>query len=105
MRISHCDLHEKDYPTGQGCYECLFEDYHATTVMMDNLKGELRVWKDSYAAAEADAKQWRRDAQELQGVLNDIRAELQSRAIHLLSKHCWCEPTGHPWTQKGTVAE
>ena len=33
----------------------------------------------------------------------EIMAELQSRAIHLLSKHCWCEPTGHPWTQKGEV--
>lgn len=46
MRISHCDRHEKDYPTYQGCYECLFEDYHATQVMLDNLKGELRVVKE-----------------------------------------------------------
>ena len=72
---------------------------------IEELKERVEKWKTWHDSAAEDAKKWRSDAQELQGVVNDIRAELQSRAIHLLSKHCWCEPTRHPWTQKGTVAE
>lgn len=64
---------------------------------------KAEFWRVSHDAACEDAKNWRKDAQELQGILNDIRAELQSRAIHLLSKHCWCSPTGHHWQQKGEV--
>ena len=72
---------------------------------IDELKERVEKWKTWHDSASEDAKKWRRDAQELQGVINGIRAELQSRAIHLLSKHCWCKPEGHPWTLKGTVAE
>jgi hypothetical protein len=39
----------------------------------------------------------------LEQKLEEIMMDLQSRNIHLLSKHCWCEPEGHPWTQKGEV--
>lgn len=39
----------------------------------------------------------------LEQKLEEIMQDLQSRNIHLLSKHCWCEPEGHPWTQKGEV--
>jgi hypothetical protein len=72
---------------------------------IEELKDQISKWKTWHDSASEDAKKWRRDAQELQRVVNEIRAELQSRAIHLLSKHCWCEPTGHSWTQNGTVAE
>ena len=34
--------------------------------------------------------------------LDEIMHDLQSRNIHLLSKHCWCSPTGHPWTNEST---
>lgn len=65
---------------------------------IEELKICVENWKTLYDSAAEDA-------QELQGVVNEIRAELQSRAIHLLSKHCWCDPTGYPWIQKGTVTE
>jgi hypothetical protein len=66
---------------------------------------KAEFWRVSLDAACEDAINWRRDAQELQGTLNDVLTDLQGRNIHLLSKHCWCSPTGHPWTQKGIVAE
>lgn len=53
---------------------------------------KAEFWRMSHDAACEDAKNWRRDAQELQGVIDDILSELQSRGIHLLSKHCWCGP-------------
>jgi len=61
---------------------------------LEDTKERVEKWKAWYDSASEDAKRWRRDAQELQGVLNEIKSELQSRNIHLLSKHCWCSPEG-----------
>ena len=113
--MTRCDLHDVDVDR-RGCPWCQLEEAQETAgryyedgrkmkVELDEALERVEKWKVWHDSACEDAKKWRQDAQELQGILNDIRAELQSRAIHLLSKHCWCEPTGHPWTQQGTVAE
>lgn len=87
----------------------LVEIYEPQCVAAEKSIEEYKVcvdkWRLWYDNASEDAKNWRRDAQELQGVLSEIKAELQGRNIHLLSKHCWCSPEGHSWTQKGTIAE
>lgn len=62
---------------------------------------KAEFWRVSHDAACEDAKNWRRDAQDLQGICNDILEELKARNIHLLSKHCWCEPDCEPAIRKG----
>lgn len=89
--------------TGRSLFDVAVDRIVDLTSSLAEAREELAKWKTWHDAAVEDAKNWRRDAQELQGVINDIKADVQSRNIHLLSKHCWCEPTGHPWTQKGEV--
>lgn len=45
----------------------------------DAALSKAEFWRVSHDAACEDAKNWRRDAQELQGTLNDIMADLQGR--------------------------
>ena len=58
----------------------------------DDSDGEYCLWDDVQG-----------EITRLEQKLEEIMQDLQSRNIHLLSKHCWCEPEGHPWTQKGEV--
>lgn len=98
------DLQRKELNESVAIYENQCVEAEKTIAQLTNDKNaalsKAEFWRVSHDAACEDAKNWRRDAQELQGTLNDILADLQGRNIHLLSKHCWCEPTGHPWIQK-----